>query len=527
MTTLFAESGAGAAGTLVGKKPSFNFPPLQDIGTVAWAELASPLVTMNRDGSGNLVSSVAGSRAGNAVGNSGTAYGVPYTLTGSFIFRTRDTAFASGETAEATVQILDLPGTTPLKQIYVTVTGGFGLPWTISLTINNGTTGASASTTYSMLLGTDYRISFSVGATTSSITLYQSPFPSVLATASTTLTMPTSTATNGYNYIFMFQKNIAGMNSLVLDGTRTWAPPQNLGVYEAGSSVNIYGLYTGTSHVLVGETAQSSASNALRPLASYGSQGVRGRGVGAFQPLKSSGIGSGVSSIYYIEMLIEAVISAPLDAGNFVIAVMNSSGTVTGLLAVQVLIDSLLKSSGVVSGAVTPQLTVQAVMTALANASNLVFDEGSPTVWALNTKNAGTTRYNNFAFNSFAKINGSYYGVKKDGIYKLTGANDAGSAIAAAVNFGKTDFGTSRLKSLTQCYVGVASTGAVVLKVIADGQTYIYTARDSSTALGTQRVDLGRGFRANYFDLELQNSNGGAFDLASIEFTPIPLSRRI
>lgn len=245
--------------------------------------------------------------------------------------------------------------------------------------------------------------------------------------------------------------------------------------------------------------------------------------------LNSSAVAQSSSvNIVLVTMTSSAVVTVSDVPQVMLDVLMQSAGVVTAAIpTVQTLLSALVQSNAVASGAFTPQMTLQAVMTAVASMTSMNADDGSATVWVVNTKNGGTTRYANFPFNSFAKIGASYYGVKRDGLYKLDGPSDAGAPIAAAVNLGNNNFDTSKEKSLSNCYLGVASNGAVVLKVVANGQTYYYTARNSSTVLETQRIDLGKGLRANYFELELQNYNGGAFELESIEFTPIPLSRRI
>jgi hypothetical protein len=286
----------------------------------------------------------------------------------------------------------------------------------------------------------------------------------------------------------------------------------------------VFSFFESYGHSLTGQLG-TSTGNSFLPLDSLASRGASSLGIASFLPL--------TELAYTFEAPTQATIfsfgyiTGALDARLYVFLVMNSAGTVTGTMTVQTLMDASAMSAALATASVSGQLTISALMTSLANASNISFDDGVLTAWVMNVANSGTSRYTGYGFNSFAKIGKDFYGVKADGLYKLTGVSDAGAAIAAAVNLGKSDFGTSRLKSITQAYFGVASNGFVVLKVVADGTTYYYTARDNSTTLGTQRADTGRGFRANYFELEVQNTAGGAFELSTIEFTPIPLSRRI
>lgn len=147
--------------------------------------------------------------------------------------------------------------------------------------------------------------------------------------------------------------------------------------------------------------------------------------------------------------------------------------------------------------------------------------------WALNVENGGSTRYENYDFNSFASLNGAYYGCKADGVYLLEGDTDSGNAIQAMLSFGKQDFGTSAFKHISNAYIGVSSTGKLVLRVIAEGESYDYVARASDERLRTQRFDTGRGLRVNQLEFELYNQDGDNFELASVEFAVLPVKRRI
>lgn len=144
-----------------------------------------------------------------------------------------------------------------------------------------------------------------------------------------------------------------------------------------------------------------------------------------------------------------------------------------------------------------------------------------------NLENGGTTRYEGFDFNSYAKIGGRHFGCKAGGIYRLDGDTDAGEPIRSMVSFGKQDFGTSALKRITNAYVGTSGEGKLFLKIIAEGEEYTYAARSYDEHLQVQRFDTGKGLRTNWLEFELYNADGEDFELASVEFAAVPLSRRI
>jgi hypothetical protein len=54
-----------------------------------------------------------------------------------------------------------------------------------------------------------------------------------------------------------------------------------------------------------------------------------------------------------------------------------------------------------------------------------------------------------------------------------------------------------------------------------------YEARSSAAEMRIQRVDPGRGLRANWYDLSIYNTEGADFTLASVSFAPVASGRRI
>ncbi len=307
--------------------------------------------------------------------------------------------------------------------------------------------------------------------------------------------------------------------------------------------------------VSIGGTAYASAQNVLAPLYGMGKSWPPGYtpaapryalAYGSLGPMISGGVGSvegngkGDASMlamtsfssdhpYNTAVTSMAALfgtSFPLEATDE--ATVFSAGYV-GEKSEQLLEVSVSALSSVVgASSLTPSLILEAILQSVARVSALHLDDREDAqTWVMNADTDGTTRYENYGYNSFAKIGGRYYGAKLDGVYLLEGTTDAGEPVNATVNLGNSDFGTSLKKSLTSCYVGVASNNKIVVKVIADGVTYFYSARTSDENLTVQRVDMGRGLRSNFYDLELQNTDGGAFELATVEFSPVPLNRRI
>jgi len=175
-------------------------------------------------------------------------------------------------------------------------------------------------------------------------------------------------------------------------------------------------------------------------------------------------------------------------------------------------------------GAVPHYVTLMFTTVAVGFAVPTFF--GDSETWVMNAITNANSAYENFGFNSYAMIGGEYYGAKEDGIYKLNGADDDGTPITASIDFGNLNFGTSLLKGCTNVYVGGSSDNSLYLKITANGEDYIYRSRSYDETRAVQRFDTGRGLRANYLRFELL-SDGADFDMSSIEFLAVPLSRRI
>jgi hypothetical protein len=56
---------------------------------------------------------------------------------------------------------------------------------------------------------------------------------------------------------------------------------------------------------------------------------------------------------------------------------------------------------------------------------------------------------------------------------------------------------------------------------------YEYDARYGSDGMEVQRVDTGKGLRANFFSVQLANKNGADFDIESVEAMAVETTRRI
>ena len=248
-------------------------------------------------------------------------------------------------------------------------------------------------------------------------------------------------------------------------------------------------------------------------------------GVGAMLPMVGFGKGAIVGEVQFPST---AAGSSTIQLSGNMLAVFDSS--LSGAVLLQFSggeISAEILSEAIGTVALSLSGTIGATLSQAIIASTEIPDNGTVATWVLNTENNGSTRYEGYDFSGFAVIDGVYYGCRDDGIYALDGEDDAGAPIQAMVSFGKQDFGTSALKRISNAYVGVSSTGKLVLRVIADGEHYDYVARGSSEHLQTQRFDTGRGLRVNQLEFELYNQGGDDFELSSVEFAVLTTERRI
>lgn len=186
-------------------------------------------------------------------------------------------------------------------------------------------------------------------------------------------------------------------------------------------------------------------------------------------------------------------------------------------------------AKGIVLG--TPQGEVQAVMSdnidliPPASGASAVFEtDGYRRVvscgWCLNLENLAATTYSDYAFTSLS----GNYATKADGIYRLDGSSN----LPYRVDFGRENFGSETFKHLPAVYVGTDSETPLTLRVTAPGGVdYTYDARSADPELQMQRIDPGKGLRANWFNLSLESDEASPFTLASVSFAPMASNRRI
>lgn len=227
--------------------------------------------------------------------------------------------------------------------------------------------------------------------------------------------------------------------------------------------------------------------------------------------------------------IISRAITAHEIAGTQIaFAAINMAVSGTATLVVATVIDSEAFAQATASGDFDVVELIEAIATSRAEtyAGVPLWDNAGETI-VVNADTSAFSRYEGYGFLSYFHIGDDVYGLSRDGVFLLGGDTDAGLPIQASVNAGAVDAGTSLLKWASECYLAAASDGPLRLRVTVGDNAYLYTARSSSPEMQMQRVDIGKGLRATYFELEVINDNGDDFELDRIEFRSAPTSRRI
>lgn len=166
--------------------------------------------------------------------------------------------------------------------------------------------------------------------------------------------------------------------------------------------------------------------------------------------------------------------------------------------------------------------------------AGLTVDGETYTGIVMNTENAAVSEYDNFSFNSLTRAGtGRYLGAKADGIYELGGDLDDTSEIDAYFTTKLFDFESDKFKRMDRAYLGIKNDGSMILKTITrdstDGKKHEnwYELEATSEEMRTQRIKTGRGLKSHYWQFTVTNKLGSDFDLDTIEFKPIILSRRV
>lgn len=148
--------------------------------------------------------------------------------------------------------------------------------------------------------------------------------------------------------------------------------------------------------------------------------------------------------------------------------------------------------------------------------------------FVMNARTGALTRYENFSFNSFAVFNGETIGATASGLYAIGGETDAGMSIQMVLTTPVSDFGAAQLKRVREAFIGYRTTGRAELHVRADdGEWHVYQMDETRpSGIYRNRVKVGRGVKASYWQFSVRNVDGADLAIDSIAPTVEPLTSR-
>ena len=148
----------------------------------------------------------------------------------------------------------------------------------------------------------------------------------------------------------------------------------------------------------------------------------------------------------------------------------------------------------------------------------------------MNTRTTAVTRFTNYHFNSFARVGNNYYAAGPDGVFQIdVGTTDNGAPIEASFTTGLMDFGSQHLKRATHLYAALRSETSMRVSVTPDeGYTIDYLLPPiNAGAIEQRRKILAAGPRGRYWQFEVANVDGGAFEIDELNAMVGDTGRRV
>lgn len=242
--------------------------------------------------------------------------------------------------------------------------------------------------------------------------------------------------------------------------------------------------------------------------------------------------------------------------GQAIFVGVTSSAVFAGIAASPTIFFEVVGSSSAVSGAGLAQRVTYATVTGTAVLNGVVIGQASYQVsaasaaqiisgiqfiqdfwdgWAFNLNTQAPSFYENFKFNSFARIGKNYYGCNETGIHLLGGGLDGAAQIDATITTGISDLSEEGVngfkgdisKRVPYAYISAKSPEAMTLTCRVQGQEYSYTFRTPTDEIAVSRVDIGKGLSGTFWQFELKNQNGADFEMDSLSVSPVATTRKI
>ena len=207
-------------------------------------------------------------------------------------------------------------------------------------------------------------------------------------------------------------------------------------------------------------------------------------------------------------------------------AVLNAYQQANGFTDAQYGLDIYLAKTGFVDAAYL--LEAIEAKTGAVNGLYLLDTFQELFTWVVNQESGAPSRYEGFDFDAYAVIGQDYLAARGDGIYLLDGEDDNGTDIDAIATIGRTDFDEPVMKRVTAAFLGLNSAGQAHLTLRTDqGVTSgPYKLRQTPAASTTERAKFRRGIKSRYWEVDIENVDGGDLQLKTMELETILLGEK-
>lgn len=150
--------------------------------------------------------------------------------------------------------------------------------------------------------------------------------------------------------------------------------------------------------------------------------------------------------------------------------------------------------------------------------------------WLMNTEGESISPLLNFDFRTIAEHNGKVIAASSQGIYEITGDDDAGRKIDAYVKYGFDDFGSPNRKRASDLYMSYTGGGLESSIETYDGPKTVYNYPieiRGAEAPRNNRMKVGRGLVSRYWRTEVHNQEGAAFKVYELGLNISTSKRRL
>jgi hypothetical protein len=141
--------------------------------------------------------------------------------------------------------------------------------------------------------------------------------------------------------------------------------------------------------------------------------------------------------------------------------------------------------------------------------------------YVLNVRTGESTVYNNYTFSHIFRLGSDYYGVKNDGLYLLSGADDSGAPIDSSIRTHQSRYGVDNEKRVQFAYLD-CETPTTVTPWVDGVKGNAFPSHPTG-----RRVKLAKGYKGRWWQFEVNSVDGQAFKLGAIDPVVEKLSRKI